>query len=243
MPRLSFGGLSARKSPTPRPTARRVGRHKRRPLSRRAAPIASPMIYIFHRGGDRVILGKSGEDGVILVVVILNALIGVFQEGTRTLDGALRKSRVACELYAWWIEQSVEAATSCPVTDPAGRSDDVGADARLFETARRSRAAALTVTRCLLQTFRTRARGHVAGRANEHVYSARTSRWSGGAASWPLRSIYRVGENREPDRIRRRAEDAARAAHRAIRPLARGRGRGALRDDPCLRHVARTRVR
>ena len=123
---------------------------KRRPLSALVLrQFASPLIYIlFIAAVIASILGKSGDAGVILVVVILNAVIGVFQEGRAERSmAALRKlASLHARVLRGGSEQSVEARDLVPgdvLLLAAG--DAVGADARLFETAALEAAeAALT---------------------------------------------------------------------------------------------------
>ena len=110
---------------------------------------ASPLIYIlFVAAVIAFIVGKSGDAGVILVVVMLNALIGAFQEGRAERSmAALRKlSSLHARVLRGGTEQSIEARDLVPgdvLVLAAG--DAVGADARLLEvSALEAAEAALT---------------------------------------------------------------------------------------------------
>ena len=110
---------------------------------------ASPLIYIlFVAAVIAFIVGKSGDAGVILVVVMLNALIGAFQEGRAERSmAALRKlSSLHARVLRGGTEQSIETHDLVPgdvLVLAAG--DAVGADARLLEvSALEAAEAALT---------------------------------------------------------------------------------------------------
>lgn len=110
---------------------------------------ASPLIYIlFIAAVIAFIVGKSGDAGVILVVVMLNALIGAFQEGRAERSmAALRKlSSLHTRVLRGGTEQSIEARDLVPgdvLVLAAG--DAVGADARVLDvSALEAAEAALT---------------------------------------------------------------------------------------------------
>jgi Ca2+-transporting ATPase len=100
---------------------------------------ASPLIYIlFIAAAIAFIVGKSGDAAVILVVVILNALIGAFQEGRaeRSMETLRKLASLHARVLRGGSEQSVEARDLVPgdvLLLAAG--DAVGADARLLEAA------------------------------------------------------------------------------------------------------------
>lgn len=110
---------------------------------------ASPLIHIlFVAAVIAFIVGKSGDAGVILVVVMLNALIGALQEGRAERSmAALRKlSSLHARVLRGGTEQSIEARDLVPgdvLVLAAG--DAVGADARVMEvSALEAAEAALT---------------------------------------------------------------------------------------------------
>jgi magnesium-transporting ATPase (P-type) len=110
---------------------------------------ASPLIYIlFAAAVIAFIVGKSGDAGVILLVVILNALIGAFQEGRAEHSmAALRKlSSLHARVLRGGTERSIEVRDLVPgdmLLLAAG--DAVGADARVLKVAALAAAeAALT---------------------------------------------------------------------------------------------------
>ncbi len=110
---------------------------------------ASPLIYIlFVAAVIALAVGKSGDAGVILVVVMLNALIGAFQEGRAERSmAALRKlSSPHARVLREGTEQNIETRDLVPgdvLVLAAG--DAVGADARVLEVfALEAAEAALT---------------------------------------------------------------------------------------------------
>jgi len=110
---------------------------------------ASPLIYIlFVAAGIALAMGHQGDAGVILVVVLLNALIGTVQEGRaeRSMDGLRRLSALQARVWRDGREVQIEARALVPgdvLLLAAG--DAVGADARLMESAALEAAeAALT---------------------------------------------------------------------------------------------------
>ena len=110
---------------------------------------ASPLIYIlFVAAAIAFAVGESGDAVVILVVVVLNALIGTFQEGRaeRSMEALRKLASLHARVLRGGAEQSIEARELVPgdvLLLAAG--DAVGADARLFETAALEAAeAALT---------------------------------------------------------------------------------------------------
>ncbi len=109
----------------------------------------SPLIYIlFAAAVLAVALGHHGDAGVILAVVVVNALIGSFQEGRaeRSMAALRRLSSLHVRVLRDGHEQVVEARELVPgdlVLLAAG--DAVTADARLLEAAQLQAAeAALT---------------------------------------------------------------------------------------------------
>lgn len=110
---------------------------------------ASPLIYIlFIAAGIALAVGKQGDAIVILVVVIINALIGAFQEGRaeRSMEALRKLAAMRVRVVRGGRELMIEAAELVPgdvLLLAAG--DAVGADARLIETAALEAAeAALT---------------------------------------------------------------------------------------------------
>lgn len=110
---------------------------------------ASPLIYIlFVAAAIAVSVGKMGDAGVILAVVVLNALIGVIQEGRaeRSMEALRKLSALRVRVLRDGGEKMIEArgmVVGDVVLLAAG--DAVGADARLVESAALEAAeAALT---------------------------------------------------------------------------------------------------
>lgn len=110
---------------------------------------ASPLIYIlFIAAAIAFIVGKSGDAGVILVVVMLNALIGALQEGRAERSmAALRKlSSLHARVLRGDTEQRIEArdlVLGDVLVLAAG--DAVGSDARVIKaSALEAAEAALT---------------------------------------------------------------------------------------------------
>ena len=122
----------------------------RRPLWRVfLRQFASPLIYILlAAAGLAVVLGHLGDAGVIVGVVILNALVGSFQEGRaeRSMAALRRMAALQVRVLREGREQRVEARALVPgdvVLLAAG--DAVAADARLVEQSQLHAAeAALT---------------------------------------------------------------------------------------------------
>ncbi|MEQ1851431.1 MAG: HAD-IC family P-type ATPase, partial [Chthoniobacteraceae bacterium] len=138
--------------------ARRLAAHgpntlpetEHRPLWRvLASQFASPLIYIlFVAAAIAFAMGKRGDSIVILVVVIINAVIGAFQEGRaeRSMEALRRLSSLKVRVLRGGREEIIEARDLVPgdvLLLAAG--DAVGADARLLESAALETAeAALT---------------------------------------------------------------------------------------------------
>ncbi len=138
--------------------ARRLAEHglntlpeaARRPLWRVfARQFASPLIYIlFVAAVIAFAMGHRGDAAVILVVVLVNAVIGTFQEGRaeRSMEALRRLSALKVRVRRGEQEESIAAHDLVPgdiVLLSAG--DAVGADARLLEAAALEAAeAALT---------------------------------------------------------------------------------------------------
>ena len=131
-------GPNALPEPPPRPLWRIFARQFR-----------SPLIYIlFVAAVLAVALGHRGDAGVILAVVLVNALIGSFQEGRaeRSMAALRRLAALRVRVLRNGEEQVVEARDLVPgdlMLIAAG--DAVAADARLLEEAQLQVAeAALT---------------------------------------------------------------------------------------------------
>ena len=114
-----------------------------------ARQFASPLIYIlFIAAGIAFAVGKHDDAVVILIVVVINAIIGAFQEGRaeRSMESLRKLAAVRVRVVRGGCELMVEAAELVPgdvLLLAAG--DAVGADARLIETAALEAAeAALT---------------------------------------------------------------------------------------------------
>ena len=109
----------------------------------------SPLIYVLLAAAVLAFaLGKHEDAGVILVVVIVNSLIGAFQEGRaeRSMESLRRLSSLHVRVLRDGEARQIEARELVPgdvLVLTAG--DAVGADARLLETAAlESSEAALT---------------------------------------------------------------------------------------------------
>ncbi len=135
---LAQYGPNALPEPPPRPLWRTFARQ-----------FKSPLIYIlFAASVLAVALGHRGDAGVILAVVLVNAMIGTFQEGRaeRSMAALRRLSTLHVRVRRGGVEHSVQAAELVPgdlMLLSAG--DAVAADARLLEDAQLQVAeAALT---------------------------------------------------------------------------------------------------
>lgn len=136
--RLAEHGPNALPEPPPKPAWRTFARQ-----------FKSPLIYIlFVAAVLAVALGHHGDAGVILAVVLVNALIGSFQEGRaeRSMAALRRLSTLRVRVLRDGAEQAVEARELVPgdvMLLAAG--DAVAADARLLDEAQLQVAeAALT---------------------------------------------------------------------------------------------------
>jgi magnesium-transporting ATPase (P-type) len=136
--RLARHGPNALPEAPPRPAWKTFARQFR-----------SPLIYIlFAAAVLAVALGHHGDAAVILAVVVINALIGTFQEGRaeRSMAALRRLSALRVRVRREGREQVIEAGDLVPgdlLVLAAG--DAVAADARLVETAQLQVAeAALT---------------------------------------------------------------------------------------------------
>lgn len=114
-----------------------------------ARQFASPLIYIlFVAAVIAFAMGHRSDAAVILVVVLVNAVIGTFQEGRaeRSMEALQRLSALKVRVVRGGKEESIEARDLVPgdvLLLAAG--DAVGADARLLEAAALEAAeAALT---------------------------------------------------------------------------------------------------
>lgn len=132
----------------PDEAARRLAEHgsntlpeaEHRPLWRVfARQFASPLIYIlFVAAVIAFVMGHRSDAAVILVVVLVNAVIGTFQEGRaeRSMEALQRLSALKVRVLRGGREEIIEAHGLVPgdlVLLAAG--DAVGADARLLEAA------------------------------------------------------------------------------------------------------------
>ncbi|WP_298831932.1 HAD-IC family P-type ATPase [uncultured Piscinibacter sp.] len=126
--RLAEHGPNALPEPPPKPLWRTFARQ-----------FKSPLIYIlFVAAVLAVALGHHGDAGVILAVVMVNALIGSFQEGRaeRSMAALRRLSGLRVRVLRDGVEQVVEARQLVPgdlMLLAAG--DAVAADARLIDEA------------------------------------------------------------------------------------------------------------
>ena len=114
-----------------------------------ARQFASPLIYIlFIAAGIALAVGKQGDALVILIVVLINALIGAFQEGRaeRSMEALRKLSSLRVRVIRDGHETMLEAREIVPgdlLVLAAG--DAIGADARIIEGAALEAAeAALT---------------------------------------------------------------------------------------------------
>ena len=100
---------------------------------------ASPLIYILLAAAVFAFaIGEARDSGVILIVLLINALIGAFQEGRaeRSMESLRRLSALQAQIVRDGREISVSARDLVPgdlLLLAAG--DAVGADARLLEAA------------------------------------------------------------------------------------------------------------
>ena len=124
--RLQVHGPNALHEPPRRPWWALVARQFR-----------SPLIYIlFVAAALALALGHAGDTGVILAVVVVNALIGAFQEGRaeRSMAALRRLAELQVRVVRDGVEQALPARDLVPgdlLLLAAG--DAVGADARLVE--------------------------------------------------------------------------------------------------------------
>lgn len=110
---------------------------------------ASPLIYILVIAAVvAAAMGKQGDAGVILVVVVLNAVIGAFQEGRaeRSMESLRHLAALQVRVLRGGRVRTIAAQELVPGDILVlGAGDAVGADARLIETAALETAeAALT---------------------------------------------------------------------------------------------------
>ncbi|OYZ16018.1 MAG: haloacid dehalogenase [Bdellovibrio sp. 28-41-41] len=98
----------------------------------------SPLIYLLLvAAGIAFFIGEVRDSIVILVVVILNAVIGAYQEGRaeQSLEGLRRLSKLRTRILRGGQEQTIEASEIVPGDIIVLSSGDaVPADARLIET-------------------------------------------------------------------------------------------------------------
>ena len=155
---LAEWGVDASTGLLPEEATRRLGAHgpntlpttERRPLWRVfARQFASPLIYIlFVAAVIALAMGHRGDSGVILIVVLLNAIIGTVQEGRaeRSMEALRQLVAVKVRVLRGGAEILIEARDLTPgdlLVLSAG--DAVGADARLLEaSALEAAEAALT---------------------------------------------------------------------------------------------------
>lgn len=97
----------------------------------------SPLIYLLlGAAGIAFFIGEVRDSLVILVVVILNAIVGTYQEGRaeQSLEALRRLSKLKSRILRSGHEQIVEASSIVPGDILVlGSGDGVPADARLFE--------------------------------------------------------------------------------------------------------------
>jgi Ca2+-transporting ATPase len=131
-------GLAERLSTTFGPSALPEPR-SRSLLAVFAGQFANPLIYLlFGAAALALIFGEVSDAVVIALVVLVNAVIGAFQEGRaqRSLAALRRLSTLSTRVVRSGVEARVEAAVLVPgdlVLLEAG--DAVPADARLVEAA------------------------------------------------------------------------------------------------------------
>ena len=126
--RLADGGPNALPEPPPRPAWRVFLRQLKSPL----------VTILFVAAGLAVALGNLGDAGVILAVVIVNALIGSHQEGRAERSMAALRQLSALQVRvrrdgAEGLLQARELVPGDVLLLAAG--DAVAADARLLDTA------------------------------------------------------------------------------------------------------------
>ena len=114
-----------------------------------ASQFTSPLIYLlFVAAGIAAAIGEAGDAGVILVVVLVNALLGVWHEGRaeRSMEALRKLSALRARVLRDGREQLVAARDLVPGdTLVLAAGDAVGADARLLQCASLEAAeAALT---------------------------------------------------------------------------------------------------
>ena len=159
-------GPNALPEPPPRPLWRTVARQ-----------FQSPLIYIlFVAAVMAVALGHHGDAGVILAVVLVNALIGSFQEGRaeRSMAALRRLSALHVRVLRDGVESVVEAHELVPgdlMLLAAG--DAVAADARLVDEAQLQVAEAALTGESVPVSKSTDAVPEATGLADRHgmVYS------------------------------------------------------------------------
>jgi magnesium-transporting ATPase (P-type) len=147
--------------PPPRPWWRIVARQ-----------FASPLIYIlFAAAALAVVLGHLGDAGVILAVVVVNALVGSVQEGRaeRSMGALRRLAGLRARVLREGREADVEARDLVPgdvLVLSAG--DAVGADARLLAVAQLQLAEAALTGESVPVTKATPALPEATGLADRH---------------------------------------------------------------------------
>ena len=100
---------------------------------------ASPLIYVLFAAAVLAFaLGKHGDAGVILIVVLVNSIIGTFQEGRaeRSMESLRRLASLQVRVLRDGAEKSIKARDLVPgdiLLLAAG--DAVGADSRLIDAA------------------------------------------------------------------------------------------------------------
>ena len=115
-------------------------------IVRIGAQLCDSLIFVlFAAAGISLLLGEYGDAGVILAVVVLNATVGVIQEGKaeKALESLKRMTQLEAVVIREGKEREIAARELVPGVLDAGRQ--VPADLRLTETAEmRAEESALT---------------------------------------------------------------------------------------------------
>jgi magnesium-transporting ATPase (P-type) len=180
-------GPNALPEPPPKPLWRTFARQ-----------FKSPLIYIlFVAAVLAVALGHHGDAGVILAVVLVNALIGSFQEGRaeRSMAALRRLSALRVRVLRDGGELVLEARELVPGdTVLLAAGDAVAADARLVEAAQLQVAEAALTGESVPVSKSVAALPEATGLADRHcmVYSGtHVTAGRARASSWPPASTPR----------------------------------------------------
>ena len=206
----------------------------------------SPLIGIlFAAAVLALVLGHYGDAAVILVVVVVNAVIGTFQEGRaeRSMAALRELAELQVRVLRDGAERTLPARDLVPgdvVLLAAG--DAVAADARLLDAAQFQVAEAALTGESVPVAKSTAALPEATALSDRHcmVYSG-THVTAGRARALVVATgaATEVGRIAGPHRRRRRAAHAARAARAPLRPLAGRRRAGAVRRGGRARCAAR----